>query len=203
MMRIMARRFYPPERLGALTDGVFAIALTLLVLELKLPDPIPVGVSLTQILIEDWHPFFGWLISFVVLARLWMIQHDTASSIQRCSSRTVLINFIFLATIALVPFTAHLVGVYELDEPPALQLFALLIAVNSIVLGWFVWSAEKDNGGTGRRSRQVIHHLAVVPIIAVVTMVLASVSPGWTLLIWGIESIAVIIVLVTSGETRE
>jgi hypothetical protein len=49
----------------------------------------------------------------------------------------------------------------------------------------------------------VIHHLAVVPIIAVVTMVLASVSPGWTLLIWGIESIAVIIVLVTSGETRE
>jgi len=199
----MARRFYPPERLGALTDGVFAIALTLLVLELKLPDPPPTGLTLPEILVEDWHPFLGWVISFIVLARFWMIQHDTASSITRCSSRTVLINFIFLATISLVPFTAHLVGIYEVDEPLALQIFAILVAINALVLGWFVWSAEKDNGGATAWSKNVVHHLAIVPVLAVITIVLADFAPAWTLLIWGIESVVVVIVLVTSGNGRE
>ncbi|MFM1917363.1 MAG: Endosomal/lysosomal potassium channel, partial [Actinomycetota bacterium] len=55
-------RYYAPERLGALTDGVFAIALTLLVLELKLPDPPPETMSLAEIFQEDWHPFVGWVI---------------------------------------------------------------------------------------------------------------------------------------------
>jgi uncharacterized membrane protein len=199
----MARRFHPPARLGALTDGVFAIALTLLVLELKLPDPPPTGLTLQEILVEDWHPFLGWLISFIVLARFWMIQHDTASSITRCSSRTILINFIFLATISVVPFTAHLVGIYEVDEPLALQIFAVLVAINALVLGWFVWSAERDNGSATAWSKNVVHHLAIVPVLAVITIVLAGVAPAWTLLIWGIESVVVVIVLVTSGNGRE
>jgi uncharacterized membrane protein len=194
----MARRFHPPERLGALTDGVFAIALTLLVLELKLPEETPAGLTLREILVADWHPFLGWLISFIVLARLWMIQHDTAASISRCSSRSVLINFVFLATISLVPFTAHLVGVYELSEPLALQLFSILIGLNAFTLGLFVWSAEKDNGGTTAWSKSVVHHLVAVPVIAAVTVVLASFSPGLTLIIWGVESIAVIVLVVTS-----
>ena len=198
-----ARRMYAPERLGALTDGVFAIALTLLVLELKLPEPIPANLTLQELLITDWHPFVGWVISFIVLARLWIIQHDTAASITRCSSRTVLINFLFLATISLVPFTAHLVGVYELDEPLALQLFGILVGINALVLGWFVWSAEKDNGVATRWSKRVVHHLMVVPILAAVTVVIASVSPVWTFVVWGVESIAVIVILVTTGTEEE
>jgi len=199
----MARRNYKPERLGALTDGVFAIALTLLVLELKLPDPAPAGLTLTEVLIEDWHPFLGWVISFIVLARFWMIQHDTAASITRCSSRTVLINFVFLATISLVPFTAHLVGIYELEEPLALQLFAFLVGINALVLGWFVWSAEKDNGRATAWSKNVIHHLAIVPVIAAISIVIAGFEPAWALVIWGIESIAVVIVLITAKDSGE
>lgn len=198
-----SRTTYAPERLGALTDGVFAIALTLLVLELKLPEPIPSDLTLQEILLTDWHPFVGWVISFIVLTRLWLIQHDTASSMKRCSSRTILINFIFLATISLVPFTAHLVGVYELTEPLALQLFGILVGLNALVLGAYVWSAEKDNGTASGMSKRVVHHLAVVPVLAAITVVIASVSPAWTLVIWGVESIVVIVVLVTSQTVEE
>jgi hypothetical protein len=102
-----------------------------------------------------------------------------------------------------VPFTANLVGIYEIEEPRALQLFAALLAINALLLGWFIWSAEKDNGGATAWSRSVVHHLAIVPVLAVITIVLAGTAPAWTLVIWGIESIVVVVVLVTSGGSQE
>ena len=198
---------YSPERLGALTDGVFAIALTLLVLELKFPDPPPTDLTLAEILRTDWHPFLGWIISFIVLARLWLIQHDTAAAITRASSRTLIINMVFLGTISLIPFSANLISVYDLDEPLSLQIFAILIGINSLVLGWFVASAERDqavmDGRTPRWSRRALHHLIGVPVIAVIALVVTFIDPTLTLIVWGIESVIVVIVLVTSGRVDD
>ena len=198
---------YSPERLGALTDGVFAIALTLLVLELKFPDPPPADLTLAEILRTDWHPFLGWIISFIVLARLWLIQHDTAAAITRASSRTLIINMVFLGTISLIPFSANLISVYDLDEPLSLQIFAILIGINSLVLGWFVASAERDqavmDGRTPRWSRRALHHLIGVPVIAVIALVVTFIDPKLTLIVWGIESVIVVIVLVTSGRVDD
>lgn len=201
------RRFYPPERLGALTDGVFAIALTLLVLDLKLPDPPPADLTLGEVLTTDWHPFFGWVISFVVLARLWLIQHDTAASLTKASSHTLLINMIFLGTISLVPFSANLISVYNLNDDLSLQLFALLVGVNSLVLGWFVHSAEHDQavieGRDPKWSRRAIHHLIGVPIVVVVAFFLTFIDPTLALLVWVVESTVVVIVLLTSGRVEK
>lgn len=202
-----SRRYYPPERLGALTDGVFAIALTLLVLELKLPDPPPADLSLVEILATDWHPFLGWVISFVVLARLWLIQHDTAATLIRASSHTLVINMVFLGTISLIPFSANLISVYNLDEPLSLQIFAILVGVNSLVLGWFVHSAEHDQAVTEGRdprwSRRSLHHLIGVPIIATIAVVVTAVDPAWALVVWGVESVVVVIVLLTAGRVDD
>ena len=198
---------YSPERLGALTDGVFAIALTLLVLELKFPDPPPADLTLTEILTTDWHPFLGWIISFIVLARLWLIQHDTAAAITSASSRTLIINMVFLGTISLIPFSANLISVYDLNEPLSLQIFAILIGVNSLVLGWFVASAERDqaviDGRTPRWSRRALHHLIGVPVIAVIALIVTFIDPTLTLIVWGIESVIVVVVLVTSGRVDD
>lgn len=201
------RRYYPPERLGALTDGVFAIALTLLVLELKFPDPPPADLTLGEILRTDWHPFLGWVISFVVLARLWLIQHDTAASLTRASSRTLVINMVFLGTISLIPFSANLISVYNLDDALSLQIFAILIGLNSLILGWFVHSAEMDQarieGRASRWSSRAIHHLLGVPVVAVIAVVVTLIDPTLALLVWAVESIVVIIVLLTSGRVEQ
>ena len=198
---------YAPERLGALTDGVFAIALTLLVLELKFPDPPPANLTLAEILRTDWHPFLCWIISFIVLARLWLIQHDTAAALTRASSRTLVINMIFLGTISMVPFGANLISVYDLDNSLSLQIFAILIAVNSLVLGWFVHSAENDQATFERRtpqwSRRALHHLIGVPIIALIALLVTLLDPTLALLVWGVESVVVVIVLLTSGRVDE
>lgn len=203
----MVKRFYPPERLGALTDGVFAIALTLLVLDLKLPDPPPGELTLAEILTTDWHPFLGWIISFVVLARLWLIQHDTAASLTKASSHTVAINMLFLGTISLIPFTANLVSVYDLEEPLSLQLFAILIGINSLVLGWFVHSAERDQafieGRSPRWSKRALHHLVGVPIVAAIALLATFIAPTLALVVWAVESIAVVLILLTSGRVED
>ena len=201
------RRFYPPERLGALTDGVFAIALTLLVLELRFPDPPPADLTLAEILRTDWHPFLGWLISFIVLARLWLIQHDTAAALTRASSHTLVINMIFLGTISLIPFSANLVSVYNLDDDLSLQIFALLIGLNSLVLGWFVHSAEHDQalaeGRSPKWSRRALHHLIGVPIVALIAVVVTALDPTLALVVWGVESVIVVIILLTSGRVGD
>lgn len=201
------RRFYPPERLGALTDGVFAIALTLLVLELRFPDPPPADLTLAEILRTDWHPFLGWLISFIVLARLWLIQHDTAAALTRASSHTLVINMVFLGTVSLIPFSANLVSVYNLDDDLSLQIFALLIGLNSLVLGWFVHSAEHDQalaeGRSPKWSRRALHHLIGVPIVALIAVVVTALDPTLALLVWGVESVIVVIILLTSGRVGD
>lgn len=201
------RRFYPPNRLGALTDGVFAIALTLLVLDLKLPDPPPEELTLAEVLTTDWHPFLGWLISFVVLARLWLLQHDTAASLTKASSHTLLINMVFLGTISLVPFSANLISVYNINDDLSLQIFALLVGINSLVLGWFVRSAEHDQafieGRDPKWSKRAIHHLIGVPIVVVVAFLLTFVDPTLALVVWVVESAVVIVVLLTSGRVGE
>ena len=205
----MARtpRTYSPERLGALTDGVFAIALTLLVLELKFPDPPPTDLTLAEILRTDWHPFLGWIISFIVLARLWLIQHDTAAAMTSASSRTLMINMVFLGTISLIPFSANLISVYDLNEPLSLQIFAILIGLNSLILGWFVASAERDqaaiDGRSPRWSRRALHHLIGVPVIAALAVLVTFINPTLTLIVWGVESVIVVIVLLTSGRVGD
>ena len=200
-------RMYSPERLGALTDGVFAIALTLLVLELKFPDPPPADLTLAEILRTDWHPFLGWIISFIVLARLWLIQHDTAAAITRASSRTLMINMVFLGTISLIPFSANLISVYDLNEPLSLQIFAILIGLNALILGWFVASAERDqavmDGRAPRWSRRALHHLIGVPVIALIAVIVTYIDPTLTLLVWGVESVIVVIVLISSGRVDD
>jgi uncharacterized membrane protein len=197
-------RFYGLGRLEALSDGIFAIALTLLVLELKLPESEVAARSLADILNDNWHSFLSWIISFIVLARLWMIQHDLLASAKRCSPRTILINFLFLSTISLVPFSAHLVGVYELSEPLALQIFALQLTLSAVSLGWLISSASKDNPGQELRrwSRQARHHLFIVPVIAVAGAILAGIAPVITMLIFGVESLLVLAALVFQPESE-
>ena len=199
------RTFYRSERLGALTDGLFAIVLTLLVLELKIPnDPAP-DTDVVQVLLDDWEAFAGWLISFVILARLWMFQHHAAASARFVSSRSIAINFAFLATVSLIPFSAHLVSTFELARPVVLQIFSLLIGLVSIFLGWFMRSVRNDQRALGRSepgaqewTKDTIHHLVLVPIVAVVAVIAAQLDPRLALAVWTIETVIVLVIFLTA-----
>jgi uncharacterized membrane protein len=103
------------HRIEALTDGIFAFAMTLLVLTLNLPDS---GKTLTstglhQILLGQADKFFNYALSFVLLAVFWIVHHQQFHSIKRTDGIHLWINILTLMFVALMPFSTTLVGAYS------------------------------------------------------------------------------------------
>lgn len=201
------RRTYKTERLGALSDGIFAIVLTLLVLELQLPIAVNVEDEVHEALLANGHELVGWLVSFIVLARMWMIQHDTFGDLRIVSARTIVINFVFLATISLVPFAAKFVGTYEFSNPPAVMVFSVMLGITGLALGWVVWSADKDAMSLSSRSTswrpRVLHHLLVVPAVSVVAILLTLLHPALAMAVLGAEAIVAVVLLFISDGAED
>jgi len=96
------------ERIILFTDAVFAIAITLLVIEIKAPH-IHQGASAIEIVSQllDLFPLFiGFLISFFVIAIYWRSHHRLFSFIKDYDEKLIFLNFLFLFTIVLMPFSS-------------------------------------------------------------------------------------------------
>ncbi|MCI4339510.1 MAG: DUF1211 domain-containing protein [Thermoplasmata archaeon] len=118
------------NRILALSDGVFAFALTLLVLSLVVPvfPNLPPGVSPTNAqlagaLNADWARFLGYGFAFVMIAIWWVVHHRTFQYIARYDSALVWINMILLIQIAVMPFVLSVYSTYS-NLQVAVDLFA-------------------------------------------------------------------------------
>lgn len=141
----MIRRTRHPEasvsarRTEAFTDGVFAIAATLLVLSLtdqSLGSPANNG-ELADALVELAHPVFSFVISFLILCLMWVTHVRQFEYIARIDSTGMWINSFRLLFVVLVPFTSSLNTTYS-----DLLLGRVLLPVNfflAILLGWVQW----------------------------------------------------------------
>ena len=115
-MKSIYGQIYKADRLNALTDGVYAIVITLLVLDLHVPK-IP-GISEIELLadLQKQAPnFIAYLISFFVVALLWVRHNWTLKPVEKCSFKTFRLNFLHLLFVTLIPYTAALIGHYEQD----------------------------------------------------------------------------------------
>ena len=88
-------------RLETFADGVFAIAITLLVLGIRLPTP---DEDLGRALARQWPEFVAYLISFLTIGIMWVQHHRLFTLIRRSNITFAMINVIFLMFIAFVPF---------------------------------------------------------------------------------------------------
>jgi uncharacterized membrane protein len=174
---------YGVERMAALSDGLFAIVLTLLVLDLKLPEPPAPGDELLAHLGDNLHDFVGWFVSFLALARLWIVHHVVLARVERCHLGTIVLNFALLAAISVMPFTSSLIGTYETGEPWAIVFFALNLAAAGAALGALarhiarepeLLHAEHEPESLEWHWK---HHLLVLPAVAGVVALLAFVHP--------------------------
>jgi uncharacterized membrane protein len=117
----MIKTALSPNRLEALTDGVFAIAMTLLVLGLG--EPVLKGSSMPQEftqLLDMWPKFISYVVTFLILGYMWSMHHWQFSFIKRSDSVLIWINILFLMFTSLLPFSTFLLGEYIGQQLPVL-----------------------------------------------------------------------------------
>ncbi|MDD5427709.1 MAG: TMEM175 family protein [Candidatus Omnitrophica bacterium] len=123
-----------PHRISALTDGIFAIVMTILVLDIKVPHDISVfrTVSIEQFLTGCFQDIIVYMIVFITLGYLWFVHHNQAHFIQHTDRAHLWISVLTLMFIALIPFSSSLVNKFPTD--PVAEAF---LASNMFVVGVF------------------------------------------------------------------
>jgi uncharacterized membrane protein len=183
------------ERLLTLSDGVVAIALTLLVLQLAVPTIEGVsgaqarspGYLWKQLSSARGDQFTAYVVSFYVIAQFWLTHHRVFRSIQGHVEGLAWWNFAFLFAITLMPFSSDLLGRFS-ENPLAIDLFALNILLASLATQGVVYFARRHGLQSGEEDPKALRstHFRVLWIytVIVVTAALAWIAPRWAMIGW-------------------
>ena len=117
-------------RIEAFSDGVMAVAITLLVLAIEVPDVDP--EQLGDALRELDSSLLAYILTFALIGRFWVIHHNLFASLQSFDGLLMALNLAFLMMIALMPFGMDLVDSYP-DEGIATAVFAGMLALASLI----------------------------------------------------------------------
>jgi uncharacterized membrane protein len=173
------------DRLFALTDGVYAIALTLLAIELVLPEGSEHlhGEALLQSILESWPKVLSFLTSFTVIAIFWHGNHRAFHYLRRFDGRLAYLMFLQLLCIAFIPFPTAVVGEHVSDPVAQVFYFGTILATGlaTFVLWWYVSSEPRlvDPELHPRVIRRFHLNILVGPVaFSIVIMVLISVGIG-------------------------
>jgi uncharacterized membrane protein len=114
------------SRLEAFSDGVFAVAITLLALDLTVAGPEGQG-SLTDQLHGKWPAFLAYLISFFMIGIVWVNHHALLRSIIKVDRTLLFLNLVLLLFVVLIPFATAIVADYfsrhDWDTQVAMMLY--------------------------------------------------------------------------------
>jgi TMEM175 potassium channel family protein len=152
------------HRVELLTDGIFAVVMTLLVLEISIPqissshdaiDNAAAGTELLNRLFDLWPRILSFGISFIILAIFWVSHHRLFHYIKHANRTLIWINFMFLMATCFLPFSSSLLGEYSQQ-----QISIFVFGANSIMIASLLyiqwWYA------TSRHSRLVDENLDLI-----------------------------------------
>jgi uncharacterized membrane protein len=119
------------SRLEAFSDGVFAIAATLLVLELRVPEH---GEDLVRGLLDLWPAYLVYLVSFMTIGIIWVNHHTLLEHCRRADRRFLYLNLLLLMTVGIVPFPTALVGRYILASRDAATAALVVYGLGAVFI---------------------------------------------------------------------
>jgi uncharacterized membrane protein len=181
--------FTETERLETFCDGVFAIAITLLVLEIRGPteEAVAHAGGLFPALASLWPSYLGYVISFLTLGIMWANHHTIFEYVRRADRNFLMISVLFLMSVSFLPFPTrilaeHLADSHERRDAVAFYsatLFVIALAYNAVwryaVARGRLLGADADPAGMRTISRRYL----IGPIGYGLSFVFAFVSP-WT-----------------------
>jgi len=134
------------DRIVNLSDGVFAIAITLLILDIRVPEISENLVSrqLPEALLSLWPKYLGYILSFVGISAFWLIHHSIFRPIRDYDRTLLYLNFLFLMVVAFVPFPTSLLGEYGNHQLPV-AIYAATLAVGRLLLTAIHWYSTRND----------------------------------------------------------
>jgi uncharacterized membrane protein len=183
------------SRLEAFSDGVIAVAITLLVL--NLPSVSPATPHLAAYLGRHWPQFAAYAVSFLTIGIVWINHHSMVSRLASGDHVILVVNLLLLMTIVLLPFTTDLMATYLRHARPADERLAaavysgsfLLMAVTFSALNWQILIRRHDLLAppmTDAERRGVFRRAVSGLVPYVVATAIAPFSPLATLAICGV-----------------
>ena len=177
-------------RVEAFSDGVIAIAITLLVLEIRVPEVHDRGLG--DALAHQWPSYAAYALTFVVIGIMWINHHAMFEQIVHVDRGLLLLNIMLLMGIAFLPFPTALVARYlrEGDDgrvATAVYAFTMvLIGCGFLALWWYLSRHPRllrpAFGVAG--ARQLLRRTVVGPSLYGVSFVVALIAPIAALVVW-------------------
>jgi uncharacterized membrane protein len=189
-----------------LSDGVFAIIMTLLVLDIHVPSIGP-GSSLAGALSEVWPSLIAFVISFIVAGMYWVGHRDLFALIHRTDRLLVWLSILYLLPLCLLPFGAAVLGRHYL-EPVALRIYgAILVAI--AVMRASVWLYASNRPALlwrplDENRRRTGLALGVLPgLFYLLAVLLAGVTPRVSLAIYAAGPVLYFVGITVLRGSRE
>lgn len=170
-----------PGRLEAISDGIIAIAMTLLVLGLEVPSVHDVPEKeLTTYLVDSSHSLVGFVISFLLVGTYWVQHYVLFHYVATVDRPFIALNGLFLLAISFVPFPTGLQATYRHDEL-AMILYAISQALcGTLLLALWVYATRIGRLVDASISPQIVagmtQRLSVTPIVGLAAVGASFVS---------------------------
>ena len=139
------RRGFSKGRLEAFSDGVFAIAITLLVLDIAVPAG--AGQHLLRSFIDEWPSYVAYVVSFSTIGAMWLGHNAVTEYLDHADATFVRLNLLFLLFVSFLPFPTRLFADFiERDSPERVAVtfygISLLLASTLLLVLWryAVWA---------------------------------------------------------------
>jgi TMEM175 potassium channel family protein len=124
------------NRIEALSDGIFAIVMTLLILEFRVPNlpPSSPNVEVAPALVALWPKFVSYIVTFVSLGFFWVGHHIMYHAIQRADRTLLWLNIFFFMFVSLLPFSTSVLNAFS-----EAFIAPLFFGANLAIIGWILF----------------------------------------------------------------
>jgi uncharacterized membrane protein len=171
-------------RIVAFSDGVFSIAITLLVLNLGIEK----GLSGGEIDDALWglrENLLAFAISFAVIGRFWVVHHRFFGEVDAFDGRLIGLNLLYLAWIVLIPFSSEVLGEYG-GRTEGVVVYSVNLAV-VVLVGLLMGADARRRGLTAiddRTHRETQIRSAYIAAVFLLSIPLAFLAPGFAPYLW-------------------
>ena len=175
------------SRIFAFTDGVFAIAITLLVLQIEVPVGASGSSSLWSALGDQGPDLFAFALSFLVIGMSWVGSHRFMRTVDEYDRGLMLLTLLYLFFIVLIPFTSQMMGEYGSDAPISVVFYIVnMLAVSAVsaLMQWHVLKAKLGKPEYSWDTELSVKSSLFTMAVFIVSIPLAFVFGTFTFFLW-------------------